>query len=127
MIRRCTKTAHHNFEGYGGRGITVCERWRDFVAFLEDMGERPDGLTLDRIDNNAGYSPENCRWATPKQQARNKRDKRLLTLNGETRSVTEWAEKLGVERDNLWSRLHIGWTVEEALTRPIKARARKAV
>lgn len=73
MIRRCTNPSAADYHRYGGRGITVCQRWRDFSAFLEDMGERPAGLTLDRIDNNRGYEPGNCRWSTVTEQNRNRR------------------------------------------------------
>lgn len=77
MVARCTRPTHPRYADYGGRGITVCERWRsDFWAFVSDMGERPPGYSLDRIDNDAGYSPGNCRWATPAEQRANRRPER---------------------------------------------------
>lgn len=73
MVARCTRPTHARYVDYGGRGITVCEQWRKFDGFYADMGDRPDGLSLDRKDNNAGYSPGNCRWATPSEQMKNRR------------------------------------------------------
>lgn len=75
MIQRCTNPAATGFENYGGRGIAICERWRDYQNFLDDMGERPTGLTLDRIDNDRNYEPGNCRWATWSEQMRNRRER----------------------------------------------------
>lgn len=97
MITRCENPNVQGFENYGGRGIRVCDRWRnDFAAFLADMGRRPSPThSIDRIDVNGNYEPSNCRWATKKEQARNKRNNRLITINGETRCVAEWAERLG--------------------------------
>lgn len=105
-------------KNYVERGLTVCERWRDFSAFLADVGPRPAGTTLDRIDNDKGYEPGNCRWAPPRVQHRNKRTNRLLTHNGETLCLQEWAERLGLDPVSLAGRLRRGWPVSDALTKP---------
>lgn len=129
MKSRCYSTTARGYANYGGRGVTVCDRWREsFEAFLADMGDRPSPEhTLDRYPNNDGnYEPGNCRWATPAQQQRNKRNNRLLTCGGKTLCVQEWAELLGVRPNNIMTRLRLGWTAEEALAIPYrKYRPRK--
>jgi hypothetical protein len=97
MKARCENPRVRHYRRYGGRGIKVCSRWSlSFEAFLEDMGEMPKGLSLDRINNDGHYEPANCRWATPKEQGRNRSDTPRLTHNGETLSLSEWAERLGL-------------------------------
>lgn len=101
---------------YLDQGITVTERWTNFATFLADMGERPPGTTLDRIDNMQGYTPENCRWATPTQQNRNRRSNVRLTFRGQTKTPAEWAEIVGIERHTIGHRIRNGWPIEDALT-----------
>lgn len=116
MIARCTASKSPDYKDYGAAGITVCDRWlNSFEAFLEDMGERPKGKTLDRVDNRSGYHPGNCRWATPKQQARNRRNNRSLTCQGETLLLAEWVERTGIPKSTILNRLYRGKTVEQAL------------
>lgn len=118
MLDRCENTRCQWFPNYGGRGITVCERWQKFENFLADMGERPPGLTIDRVDNSAGYFPENCRWATKTEQNRNTRQNIVLTHNGETMVASAWAERLGCKPAALRFRIRRGWSTERALTEP---------
>lgn len=117
MVARCTNNKIRNWLDYGGRGITVCERWMKFENFLADMGEKPAGRSLDRIDNNKGYSPENCRWATDIEQARNKRSNNLITYNGVTKTLQEWANDLGINSANLIHRLR-KWDFNRAMSEP---------
>jgi len=109
---------------YAGRGITVCDRWRDsFVAFYEDMGPKPSPAhSLDRIDNDKGYEPGNCRWATRTEQMRNTRANRWITFAGETLTLADWSERLGIHKETLTRRLET-WSVEEAMTRPVRGRS----
>lgn len=116
MTERCRNPTATKYHRYGGVGVTVCERWRDFRNFLADMGERPNGTTLDRIDGLKGYEPGNCRWATPEQQAWNTKQAKKITFNGETRCAAEWAKFFGWDIQIVRSRLSRGWTVEMALT-----------
>lgn len=92
MMQRCTNPNHEAYPEYGGAGIDVCESWRDFQNFLAEMGERPEGKTLERVSNKLGYNKANCEWATPMKQARNRKSNRLITIGGETKCVTEWNE-----------------------------------
>lgn len=126
MIQRCTNPKRPGYHRYGGRGITVCKRWIKFESFLKDMGDQPPGHQLDRIDNNGNYRKKNCRWTTPKQQARNRRDNRLITYKGKTQCLAAWAEKFGVSPATLWQRLFkLHWSINKALTTPVKKRRKK--
>lgn len=115
MIDRCDNPNSLRFHRYGGRGIGVCERWRDPRAFYADMGDPAAGFTLERIDNDADYSPENCRWATRKEQNNNRSTTRLIYFGGETLSAAAWAERLGITKATMYYRLRT-WPLERALT-----------
>lgn len=114
MRSRCKNPNDTDFANYGGRGIKVCPEWSDFSAFFSDMGSRPDGFTLDRIDVNGDYSAGNCRWASAPTQARNKRNNNNIEIGGITKTLTEWCREYGVERSKVSYRLAHGWSVEEA-------------
>ena len=118
MIQRCTNSKNKDFGRYGGRGITVCERWHIFSNFLEDMGEPSSGMSLDRIDNDKGYSKDNCRWATRYEQAQNSRSNRVFTLQGESMCLAEWARRFGINYYTLISRIDRGWYIGDALKTP---------
>lgn len=118
MLGRCNNPNDQSFRNYGERGISVCEEWKDFRNFLSDMGARPKGKTLDRKNVNGPYSPQNCRWATPLEQANNKRNTRLLTLNERTMSLADWARELGFTQQMLSQRILSGLTDYQALTKP---------
>lgn len=119
MIQRCHTPTHRAYKDYGFRGILVCDRWRySFANFFMDMGEPPEGLQLDRIDNNGGYDANNCRWATIAEQARNRRNSRLYAFNGETKCLSEWARLRGISISSLYTRIKRGWSIEDALTVP---------
>ena len=118
MKERCLNPDHHAYENYGGRGITVCRRWHKFENFYADMGEPESGMTLDRMNNNKGYSPRNCRWADWKTQNRNTTRNRMIKYKGKTRSISEWAEIYGIEAYLLRQRLSRNWTMGKALKTP---------
>jgi len=97
MRQRCNNKRNKDYKYYGGRGIVCCDRWKRFEKFYADMGEKPEGLTLERIDNNKGYSPSNCKWVNMKEQNRNSRNNRVIKYGGETKCVSEWAEVLKIK------------------------------
>lgn len=105
------------YKYYGGRGIKVCKRWSSFQNFVDDMGHPPAGLTLERINNDGNYEPGNCRWATRKEQASNRRSNVLVTFAGETKTITQWSEIVGIKRETLRDRMNRGWPVSRLLTR----------
>lgn len=116
MKQRCTNSKAPNYSRYGGRGISYDPRWESFSNFLEDMGVRPKGRSLDRIDNNGNYCKDNCRWATAKQQANNRKHpvtKYSITLNGETKALSLWCAEFGVNYHTALWRMHRGWNVDE--------------
>lgn len=121
MIDRCYNPNKQYYSLYGGRGITVCKRWKDsFEAFLEDMGERPKGMELDRIDVNGGYELSNCRWITHKEQCNNRSITRRLTFDGKTLTIAQWSERTKIPERIIRSRLYSGWGVEKVLTQPVR-------
>lgn len=126
MKQRCLNPNNDAYPNYGARGITVCERWLDFANFLEDMGERPDGLTIDRIDPEGGYEPGNCRWATMKEQCNNWRrgHQFMVVYKGAEYTLQELADKLGLDRYTLRTRILRGRWPEELWHLPPNARTR---
>lgn len=122
MRQRCSDPNISRADYYVNKGIRVCEEWKDYLAFREwalSSGYR-EGLSIDRIDNNGDYCPENCRWATPKQQANNQSRNRRITYNGETRTLSEWSELVDIPYDTIKRRIYQGWNVEKALTEPVR-------
>lgn len=115
MIQRCTLRTNHAFPQYGGRGIRVCKRWLKIENFVADMGPRPAGKSIDRIDNNGNYEPGNCRWASPKQQRRNTRKTRVISFRGKTQCMADWAADIGITPTTLLARLRL-WPIKRALT-----------
>lgn len=122
MRKRCMNPNDPAYPRYGGRGIQICQRWNSFECFLFDMGPRPDGLQIERINNNLGYSPENCKWATPLEQSNNKRNNRNISWNGKTLSLSGWARETGLSREAIKSRINEGWPIDRALSQPVRQR-----
>lgn len=113
MMRRCYDPKNPAYKNYGGRGISVCDRWHDVRNFYADMGDRPKGRSLDRTKNDMGYSPENCRWATSTEQARNMRSNVFVTYCGSTRTIAEWSEVTGIPSGRLYARKSLGLSDDE--------------
>jgi len=127
MKNRCLNSNDTRYKDYGGRGIKVCDSWLKFENFWRDMGDSPNGKSLDRIDVNGNYCKENCRWATPKQQQNNMRNNIVLPFNGITKTLSQWAEKSKLKHSTLNARLRRGWTLERALTTKKQKYKRKEV
>ncbi len=123
ILTRCENPSCEDFGRYGGRGITVCERWHNYELFLSDMGRKPSvSHSIERIDNSLGYSPENCKWATPKEQANNTRRNLRFEFGGEILTLAQWSDRLQINYGTLKKRLlRLKWTTERAFTeRPIR-------
>lgn len=126
MRERCQNVNAPAYANYGGRGIKVCDRWKKFENFIADLGERPAGMSLDRIDNDGNYEPGNCRWATREEQNNNQRKTVWLEHRGERKTKTQWARALGISLSTLHNRLKVGWSVAAALDTPVRALRRAA-
>jgi hypothetical protein len=124
MVQRCTNPKHKHYADYGGRGVTVCERYRDsktgFASFLEDVSTRPEGMTLDRADTERGYEPGNVRWSTRKVQQRNRRVSRMVEIDGVTKVLAAWCEEYGMAPNVVSGRLKRGWEPKAALETPVR-------
>lgn len=117
MIQRCYDKNSHAYNRYGGRGINVCNKWQTFEGFYEDMGEKPDGMSLERKDVNGDYTPENVIWANAKTQANNRRSNVVLEYNGKKQTMQQWCDELGLKIGTVWARINnYGYSVEKALT-----------
>lgn len=125
MRKRCLTPSGSDYPAYGAKGISICSRWDRFQNFLADMGERPEGMSLERINNDGNYEPSNCKWATRREQARNRKHCRFLEYHGERKTLSEWAELRGMGAETLRFRLARGWPLEKALEAPIRAHTRK--
>lgn len=125
MKRRCTNSTVKEYSHYGGRGISVCDRWlNSFENFYADMGDRPsEKHSIDRIDTNGNYEPSNCRWASMKEQQRNRRDNVMLIHQGKCMCVSAWAEELSLPIDALYARLKKGWSIPKALETKIRRKS----
>ena len=115
MVQRCNDPNHVGYQKYGGKGVAVCDRWRSFPNFLEDMGEPAPGMSIERLDNGKGYEPGNCVWATTSSQSRNKTNNRFYEHDGKKQCLSDWAKELGISPTTLSERIE-KWPLEKALT-----------
>ena len=120
IIQRCTNKNLPHYARYGGRGIKVCKRWRKFINFYADMGPRPKGRSIDRINPDGDYCPENCRWATPLEQSQNQRRIIFYKVGEESRCIADWSRITGVNRFTIHSRIKAGWEPERSITEPVQ-------
>lgn len=123
MLRRCLKEGDKDFHKYGARGITVCEEWKNFEGFIADMGQPPEGTSIDRIDGTKGYEPGNCRWATIFEQNRNRRNVLIITVGDFSGTIQDWSARTGMPTGTIHNRIkRSGMTPEDAVTLPVKKR-----
>ena len=123
MKDRCFNPNHKRYSDWGGRGITVCDRWLNFKNFLADMGVKPTPKhSIDRIDNDGDYCPDNCRWATKAEQGNNRRSNRFITINDVTLTIVQWEKKMGFNKNIIWQRLEDGWSEYDAVMTPVQVR-----
>ena len=120
MKDRCNNNNDKGHRMYGGRGISVCKEWHDFRNFFKDMGKRPPGMSLERINNDGNYEPDNCKWASLKEQANNKTSNRLISFYGTTKTISEWCDCLNIAYGTLHNRLILGWSIRKTLTTPTR-------
>lgn len=126
MHERCEYEKHPQYHNYGGRGISVCNEWREYIPFAKWAFSNgyADDLSIDRIDTDGIYEPNNCRWVTMKEQANNKRTNRIVVYDNQEYTLTELAEKIGINKTTLRERLNMGWSIEDAVNRPVRLRTR---
>lgn len=122
MRIRCLNPKATGYARYGGAGVTICKRWDSFENFYKDMGPRPEGHSLERIDGSKGYTPKNCRWATPREQCNNRKSNAPITFDGKTQSAFLWAQELGMKYATLKNRIQLGWPLERAFQTPVGPR-----
>lgn len=127
MTQRCTNPNNKSYYLYGARGITICDRWKQFENFFNDMGERPTNKhQIERINNNQGYYQSNCKWATPEEQGSNKRNNHMISFRDKTQCVSKWSRDTGIHEQTLWRRIKLGWSTKKLLTtKPRKQNTKK--